>query len=382
IIILYEKLQFSAYRTDRFEGFKNDILEGVPGYWTKYKVHLKDSLGGPFGGTFTRSTPLDVDTFNFMVSSSAYTNDVSQMLYDSLIKRHWNGKDIMWLAADYQIETHADNPSVPDGHTRITFDLLPNATWNDGEELTAEDVAFTMLFYHESPRNPLGIDLQNMTGAFALSKSRIAIEFNTESYWHLHSVGYKPIIPQHVFSDIEPSNWNEWSPEPPQDVMVTSGPFNVSEHVPGGYCVIQHNPNYFYSPRGIGPSISHPEDQHCDVLHAPMSISWHLYDIDLSEYQVALDGTVVMTGKLSKRNHVVNFSIRHLSPGIHNLTIVASDSKGSQTSDTVLIYVEGPIATLLVVASFGIIGVCMSIVIRVGYQEIREMRFPIKQESV
>jgi hypothetical protein len=113
-----------------------------------------------------------------------------------------------------------------------------------------------------------------------------------------------------------------------------------------------------------------------------MSISWHLYDIDLSEYQVALDGTVVKTGKLPSRNYVVNFSIGHLSPGIHNLTIVVSDSKGSQTSDTVLIYVEGPIAALLVVASFGMIGVCISIVIRVGYQEIREMKFPMKQESV
>ncbi|MCK5303556.1 MAG: hypothetical protein KAJ96_10475, partial [Candidatus Thorarchaeota archaeon] len=50
-IICYENFIFSAYRTDRFEGFMNDALDGVPTWWTGYKARLKSSSGGPFGGT-------------------------------------------------------------------------------------------------------------------------------------------------------------------------------------------------------------------------------------------------------------------------------------------------------------------------------------------
>ncbi|MHA2187390.1 MAG: ABC transporter substrate-binding protein, partial [Candidatus Thorarchaeota archaeon] len=50
-IICYENTQFWAYRTDRFEGFVPDELQGLAGWWTLYKTHLKESEGGPYGGT-------------------------------------------------------------------------------------------------------------------------------------------------------------------------------------------------------------------------------------------------------------------------------------------------------------------------------------------
>ncbi|MDF1538289.1 MAG: ABC transporter substrate-binding protein [Candidatus Thorarchaeota archaeon] len=90
-IILYENVHLSAYRTDKFEGYVNDARDGVPGWWTNYGVRLKDELSGPYGGTFVRSNPLDVDSFNFMRSSSTYTMDILEMLYDSLLKMDAQG---------------------------------------------------------------------------------------------------------------------------------------------------------------------------------------------------------------------------------------------------------------------------------------------------
>jgi peptide/nickel transport system substrate-binding protein len=66
-IVCYENLMFSIYRTDRFEGFMNDALEGVPAWWTGYKVHLKSALGGPFGGTLRWSNSMDIGPFNHMI---------------------------------------------------------------------------------------------------------------------------------------------------------------------------------------------------------------------------------------------------------------------------------------------------------------------------
>jgi len=248
MIICYENILLSAYRTDRFEGFVNDVSAGVPGWWTNYKVHLKDDLGGPYGGTFRLSNALDIDTFNFMASSSAYTMNILNELYDSLITQDSNGNDVLWLAESYKAETHGDNPAVPAGHTRFTFNLIQNATWTDGTPLTAEDVAFSLNYYRDSPGNPYGADLQEMTAAYAPTKYTVVIEFDTESYWHLHTVGYKPIIPKHVFTEIGLDNWNKWNPQPPNEEMVTSGPFNVSEYVAGEFTELSYNPNYFYAP--------------------------------------------------------------------------------------------------------------------------------------
>ncbi len=246
MIICYENILLSAYRTDKFEGFINDVSDGVPGWWTNYKVHLKSSLGGPFGGTFRWSNPLDIDTFNFMVSSSAYTMNVLGELYDSLMTQDADGNDVLWLAESYTAETHADNPAVPDGYTRFTFNLIQNATWTDGTQLTAEDVAFSLNYFRDAPGNPYGADLSEMTAAYAPTPFTLIVEFGSESFWHLHTVAYKPVIPKHVFQDIGLDNWNLWNPDPPNEAMVTSGPFNVSDYVAGEFVELTFNPNYFY----------------------------------------------------------------------------------------------------------------------------------------
>ncbi len=245
-IICYENVLLSAYRTDRFDGFINDVSNGVPGWWTNYKIHLKTSAGGPFGGTFRWSNPLDLDTFNFMASTSAYTANVLNQLYDQLIMLDPDGNDMLWLAESYVVETHADNPTIPDGSTRITFDIIQNATWSDGVPLTAEDIAFTLNFYRDSPGNQFGADLTSLSAAYAPTPYSCIVEFDTESYWHVHVAGYKPIIPKHVFEEIGTQNWNTWNPHPPTETMVTSGPFNVSEYVAGEFCELVYNPNYFF----------------------------------------------------------------------------------------------------------------------------------------
>ena len=40
--------------------------------------------------------------------------------------------------------------------------------------------------------------------------------------------------------------WNLWQPNLPTEVMVTSGPFNVSEYIAGEFTELSYNPLYFY----------------------------------------------------------------------------------------------------------------------------------------
>jgi len=246
IIICYENELTFAYRTDKFEGYVIDVINDVFGWWTNYKVHLKSSMGGLFGGTFRLGNLLGVDTFNFMTTSSAYSRSVLNQLYDSLMVSGPDGRNVLWLAESYIAQTHADDPAVQEGHTRFIFDMIQNATWTDGVPMMAEDVAYSLNYYHDGTGNPYGADLINMTAAYARSAYQVVVEFNTESYWHLQNVAYKPIIPKHVFLSVGPNGWNTWNPHPPGEAMVTSGPFNVSNYVHGSFCEEARNPHYFY----------------------------------------------------------------------------------------------------------------------------------------
>ncbi|MGY5875903.1 MAG: ABC transporter substrate-binding protein [Candidatus Thorarchaeota archaeon] len=243
-IILYQNELISAYRTDRFEGFVNDHQDGVPDFWTYYRAHLKEST---FGGNLRVSRSTEV-LLNFMVSVSCYCDRLTEEIWDNLIRRDSDGYELPWLVESYIVETHADNPVVPEGYTRFTFDLVHNATWTDGTPLTAEDVAYSLNYYRDSSGNPYGHDLTEMTAAYAPTTYRVIIEFAAESYWHTETLISKPILPKHVFSEIGIDGWNMWNPNPPYEPMVTSGPFNVSERVPGEYTIISWNPNYYYSP--------------------------------------------------------------------------------------------------------------------------------------
>ena len=251
-IVLYENILLSAYRTDRFEGFVNDASTGIPCWWTYQKAHLKAVESGPFGGTLRTSMPLDVLGFNFMTAIADYPlNGMLYMMYDSLLKPNSDGFDIPWLAESYEVTTHTDDSTVPEGHTRVVFDIRRNATWSDGIPITANDVSFTINYYRDMPGSPYRPSLWNMSQAVALTDHRVRFEFNTESFWHLHSIAYKPIIPKHIFLEIGLEGWDEWNPIPPGDSIVTSGPFLISGYIPGDVLEFKPNPNHFFYISGI-----------------------------------------------------------------------------------------------------------------------------------
>jgi ABC-type transport system substrate-binding protein len=254
-IICYNNHQVSAYRTNRFEGHVNDVGDGVPCWWTNYKVSLQLQLGGPFGGIFRWSTPLDIDTFNFMSSSSAYAWSIFQMLYESLFRTDSAGNTIPWLVESYSLETKDDYEFVPVNHTRLTLNLYENITWSDGTPFSAEDVKFTFEFYQNATDNPYSVGLEEIDNIVVMTPRTLYIDMLSESYWHLTNIGFRPILPKHIFENINPENWELWDPDPRVHSIVTLGPFNISTYVPGEFIELSHNPSYFRSPEPLETTV-------------------------------------------------------------------------------------------------------------------------------
>jgi ABC-type transport system substrate-binding protein len=290
-IMIYCNNYFSAYRSDQFEGQVNDQSKGMVNTWTNIKTQLTLAEGGPHGGLFDIALPFDIDSFNFMTSSSASTMTVLDNLYMSLFKYGPSGEMVPYLATNYTMETHTDNPSIVENHTRFTLDILQNATWSDATPLTADDVAYTFTYYMGSAvyGNPMGIDLGDLVAAFAPTPSRVILEFGTESYWHFDTFAFDFIIPEHIFSSVGLSGWNSWNPVLSSDPHVTCGPFILTNYVSGDYIELSRNPFYSYR-AAMAPTISGPDDFSA-IEGSLIEITWTASDDNPVVYFVLENGT-------------------------------------------------------------------------------------------
>jgi ABC-type transport system substrate-binding protein len=250
-LVVYENKYMQGYRTDKFTGHVEDLGRYISGPWTMRKIH---NLDGSFGGTVTVALGEEPDSFNIYVTNSAYAAAVNTELWSSL---YTFGPDLNpWpdIAESYIVETNTDNPAVPAGHTRFTIDIIQNATWSDGVQLTANDVAFSISYAFESSvyGNPAGTDIGDLVAAYAPTDYRVVIEFNTESYWHFSNFAYDTIIPEHIFNDVDGigyAGWNTWNPVfDANEPNVNCGPYQITDYEAGEFYELTYNPLFHYAP--------------------------------------------------------------------------------------------------------------------------------------
>ncbi|MGD9395776.1 MAG: ABC transporter substrate-binding protein [Candidatus Thorarchaeota archaeon] len=262
-LVVCTGLRIQPYRTDRFEGHVDDVIRGISGIWSLCNIHNKT---GSTAGGVRIGFQQDVDDLNIYTTDFSDARPFLENLWPTLFTVGPNLELIPNLATSITSETHADNAAVPDGHTRITVDLLQNATWSDGVPLTAEDVVFTVTYEYESGRygNPAVFEMENLVAAYAPTSTKAVFEYNTESYWHQFNRATRYIIPKHIFNDIDGvgfENWNAWDPVFPSnldEVDVTCGPFVIDDYSTTWEwrqilfkLDMKTNPDYYYAARSL-----------------------------------------------------------------------------------------------------------------------------------
>jgi peptide/nickel transport system substrate-binding protein len=140
-------------------------------------------------------------------------------LYEPLIVRNnLTCEETPWLATG----------ATWDGGDKLTLDIREGVTWSDGEDFTAEDVAFTMNLQKDFP----GMDkagLWNDTfGAPAESVTadgnQVVIEFEGNAAAKYDGIISTKILPEHVYSEVEdPTTYVDKEP-------VGTGPFEVESY--------------------------------------------------------------------------------------------------------------------------------------------------------
>lgn len=155
------------------------------------------------------------------------------LVYDTLFLDPYTEEPIPWLATEASSDEEARVWAVK---------LRDGVTWHDGEEFTAEDVAFTYDYYREGPPNRYSHHASDVP----VVESVEAVDDTTVEFTcadpcptlDLVTLADLPILPEHVWSEVEdPMTYTE--------LPVGTGPYTLAEHEEDQSYRFEANEDYF-----------------------------------------------------------------------------------------------------------------------------------------
>ncbi|MFT4215441.1 MAG: ABC transporter substrate-binding protein [Microbacterium sp.] len=148
----------------------------------------------------------------YLADSSASKYGYAKVIFESLALINPTGDlgTTPWLAESVEWN---------DDYTQLTAVAREGVTWSDGEEFTAEDIAFSFNQVLEGKLTD--------TNAFDLAGvevdgNTVTIEFNSSKYTAQARVLHFPIVPQHIWENIEDPNTDPLTTE---GTLVGTGPY-------------------------------------------------------------------------------------------------------------------------------------------------------------
>jgi peptide/nickel transport system substrate-binding protein len=183
--------------------------------------------------TFRVGWLLEPDNLNPFIGLLGQDYEIWHLNYDFLVG--FDAKDLSprpELAESWTVS--------PDGKT-WTFKIRQGVTWQDGQPLTAKDVAFTYNYIVKNDLQTLAIYTGGITGAVATSDTSVDITTDRPKSNMLAMV--VPIIPEHIWSKVSgKAATTTFQNKPP---IIGSGPFQTVEWSQGKYIHMVANKDYW-----------------------------------------------------------------------------------------------------------------------------------------
>jgi ABC-type transport system substrate-binding protein len=248
-VLCYMNKILSFARTEDWEGHVNEAGIGTFDYWGRVKTRpiaggAEDPDGDGFGGTLRINLPTDIDTRNYMITTSGYTDDILETVYIPLVTQdaYDPSIDVPSLAYDWNVTV--DDPA---NETTIVFNLFENVTWHDGTPFTAHDVNFSIYYLRDLSGHNWIDAYPDVASVDIIDNYTVQVNCDTDSFFVFHNVAFGLILPKHIWENYPTvANFTGYDPEWP----VGCGPFNFTEWVPGEYVRLDYNPDYHLLPPG------------------------------------------------------------------------------------------------------------------------------------
>ncbi|SHF73614.1 microcin C transport system substrate-binding protein [Modicisalibacter ilicicola DSM 19980] len=185
----------------------------------------------PEGGELNRAAIGSFDSTNPFIVKGTPANGLTQ-IYDTLMVGNPDEPFTMYglLAEGVRLD--------PDRRW-MEFDLHPEATFHDGEPVTAEDVVFSFRLLRDEGQPFYAAYYADVTSAQRLDDDTVRFEFAEENSRELPLIlGQLPILPQHYWMDRDFTT-------PTLDPLLGSGPYRIAQVDPGRRIVYERVEDYW-----------------------------------------------------------------------------------------------------------------------------------------
>jgi len=233
----------NAYRGEYWDGVVNMPGYGVDNSFSLLNMHPRGiERGGTIRWGFKTT---EIRSFNPIYAQGLWDWNVLESIYEALLVRNsYNPSELNpCLAQDFEVGIY-NNPAYGEC-SKIRFTLRPDATWADGNPITAADVYFTFV---ELPSilkarglpNPWWYSAVKSILNFKIFDSyNFEVLLNTRDYFATNWGGKTIILPKHVWKPIvEAGDPTTFAPDPN---MIGSGPWRLMEYVQGSHVLLVAN---------------------------------------------------------------------------------------------------------------------------------------------
>src|SRR2546425_5306646 len=212
--------------------------------------------------TTTIVSPIRGGTWTYGIGGNVHspipngTNDGASIVMDQALYLplfYGDVQGVIHAGAATEVPT-VQNGGVNANATTWTFHLRPHLVWSDGQSYDARDVDFTWQLWR-TPKfeaaNTLGLDLISSAG---VSADHLSITFHLKRPFApflaaLWVDGLLAPLPAHHFRAMAPETIKKSSEN--LNPKITSGPFMMSESVPGDHYTLVRNPRYYRASEGL-----------------------------------------------------------------------------------------------------------------------------------
>ena len=202
------------------------------------------------GGTWTDDLYEEPSSLIPNGSSETFADLVDTAIYAPLFLGDVKGKITPGIVTEIP---STSNGGISTDLKTWTFHLKPGLKWSDGQPLTAQDVDFTWKLWTNPKFTPAYTTGYNLIKSSTVSSDNLSITFTLSQpfspFLSVWTDGSLAPMPAHIFSSMAPDKILTSSQN--LNPTVTSGPFMMSESVPGDHYTVVRNPNYYQAAQGL-----------------------------------------------------------------------------------------------------------------------------------
>ena len=223
---------FAAEPTDTVKVIKSHAFaeHGEPKYSADFTHFEYVNPDAPKGGELVLSTIGTYDSFNrYAPRGDADVN--SEAFYDTLMVASDDELGVVYPLIAESIE-------YPEDYTWVSFNVNPDARFQDGSAITAEDVVFSFNKFKEQGVSQFKSYYKDVESVKAVSPLKVTFTFKQSNRDYVSSLASLTILPQQYWAERDLS-------EPLAEPPLGSGAYKVAEHKMGQFTAYEVIEDYW-----------------------------------------------------------------------------------------------------------------------------------------